>query len=310
MQELNGLEARRGRKPLDVSNLVYWFKNARAAYKRTKMRTSCDGVGGAGIGAKVSDQSDCWSLQHHSSTHQDDLDDDLDDELDDDLDSGDDRESVASSSAASRRSPVAAAAADDSADVGLHKTFKTEDEDDVSDADRTPLDGGTGGVGLTLADSGGVGDSQSECCTSDEDYAENLSMSKPAGNRSLSEEPVDRKPDVSSSAANSSSSSVGGAGEAGGVAYQQHGTGGHKAHHRISDYSPHLPAIIGHAHNVLGHVANSNGAGAHGLVYMASPYLQVRSITLVAPPSFSFSVTLSTVDLISNESPYPPFNLT
>lgn len=38
VQELNELESRRGRKPLDVSNLVYWFKNARAAYKRAEIR--------------------------------------------------------------------------------------------------------------------------------------------------------------------------------------------------------------------------------------------------------------------------------
>lgn len=31
---LNNLESRRGRKPLDVNNVVYWFKNARAAAKR------------------------------------------------------------------------------------------------------------------------------------------------------------------------------------------------------------------------------------------------------------------------------------
>ncbi|XP_042217653.1 homeobox protein dve-1-like isoform X2 [Homarus americanus] len=37
--ELNALESRRGRKPLDVSNVVYWFKNARAAYKRQEFRS-------------------------------------------------------------------------------------------------------------------------------------------------------------------------------------------------------------------------------------------------------------------------------
>ncbi|XP_067010327.2 homeobox protein dve-1 [Anabrus simplex] len=38
VKELNGLESRRGRKPLDVNNVVYWFKNARAAQKRAELR--------------------------------------------------------------------------------------------------------------------------------------------------------------------------------------------------------------------------------------------------------------------------------
>ncbi|GAB6028437.1 hypothetical protein CHUAL_002598 [Chamberlinius hualienensis] len=38
VRELNGLESRKGRKPLDVNNVVYWFKNARAAYKRAEQR--------------------------------------------------------------------------------------------------------------------------------------------------------------------------------------------------------------------------------------------------------------------------------
>ncbi len=36
--QLNSLESRRGRKPLDVNNVVYWFKNARAAQKRAETR--------------------------------------------------------------------------------------------------------------------------------------------------------------------------------------------------------------------------------------------------------------------------------
>ncbi|XP_015609209.1 uncharacterized protein LOC107274506 [Cephus cinctus] len=38
VSELNSLESRRGRKPLDVNNVVYWFKNARAAQKRAETR--------------------------------------------------------------------------------------------------------------------------------------------------------------------------------------------------------------------------------------------------------------------------------
>ncbi|RUS88981.1 hypothetical protein EGW08_003228, partial [Elysia chlorotica] len=34
MHELNTLESRRGRRPLDLTNIIYWFKNARAAQRR------------------------------------------------------------------------------------------------------------------------------------------------------------------------------------------------------------------------------------------------------------------------------------
>lgn len=38
VKELNSLESRKGRKPLDVNNVVYWFKNARAAHKRAELK--------------------------------------------------------------------------------------------------------------------------------------------------------------------------------------------------------------------------------------------------------------------------------
>lgn len=44
VKELNGLESRRGRKPLDVNNVVYWFKNARAAQKRAEIRNVTPGM--------------------------------------------------------------------------------------------------------------------------------------------------------------------------------------------------------------------------------------------------------------------------
>lgn len=44
VRDLNNLESRRGRKPLDVNNVVYWFKNARAAQKRAELRN----IGGLG----------------------------------------------------------------------------------------------------------------------------------------------------------------------------------------------------------------------------------------------------------------------
>lgn len=44
VKELNSLESRRGRKPLDVNNVVYWFKNARAAQKRAEVRNVTPGL--------------------------------------------------------------------------------------------------------------------------------------------------------------------------------------------------------------------------------------------------------------------------
>ena len=38
VRELNGLESRRGRKELDVNNVIYWFKNTRAAVKRSEIK--------------------------------------------------------------------------------------------------------------------------------------------------------------------------------------------------------------------------------------------------------------------------------
>jgi homeobox domain-containing protein len=38
VKELNSLESRKGRKPLDINNVVYWFKNARAAHKRAELK--------------------------------------------------------------------------------------------------------------------------------------------------------------------------------------------------------------------------------------------------------------------------------
>ena len=35
---LNSLEARKGKKPLDINNVIYWFKNTRAAVKRQQTK--------------------------------------------------------------------------------------------------------------------------------------------------------------------------------------------------------------------------------------------------------------------------------
>ncbi|KAL0267946.1 UNVERIFIED_CONTAM: hypothetical protein PYX00_010070 [Menopon gallinae] len=42
VQELNSLESRRRKKKLDMNNVVYWFKNARAAQKRSEYRKFCN----------------------------------------------------------------------------------------------------------------------------------------------------------------------------------------------------------------------------------------------------------------------------
>lgn len=44
VKELNSLESRLGRKPLDINNVVYWFKNARAAQKRAEIRNVTPGL--------------------------------------------------------------------------------------------------------------------------------------------------------------------------------------------------------------------------------------------------------------------------
>ena len=43
VRELNSLESRRGRKELDVNNVIYWFKNTRAAVKRQSMKDNKSG---------------------------------------------------------------------------------------------------------------------------------------------------------------------------------------------------------------------------------------------------------------------------
>lgn len=68
--ELNSLESRRGRKPLDVNNVVYWFKNARAAQKRAETR-GINGYSPPGLsprGASIVSE-DC-SDEEEDSRHQ------------------------------------------------------------------------------------------------------------------------------------------------------------------------------------------------------------------------------------------------
>ncbi|XP_054014187.1 homeobox protein dve-1 isoform X1 [Hylaeus anthracinus] len=70
VSELNALESRRGRKPLDVNNVVYWFKNARAAQKRAENR-GVNGYSPPGLsprGASVVSE-DCTD-EEEDSRHQ------------------------------------------------------------------------------------------------------------------------------------------------------------------------------------------------------------------------------------------------
>ncbi|XP_021914975.1 uncharacterized protein LOC110827547 isoform X2 [Zootermopsis nevadensis] len=62
VKELNGLESRRGRKPLDINNVVYWFKNARAAQKRAELRSV-----GPGLPCHISLNG--YNSSSHSPTH-------------------------------------------------------------------------------------------------------------------------------------------------------------------------------------------------------------------------------------------------
>jgi len=42
LSELNALDSRKGRRPLDLTNIIYWFKNARAAHRRATKNSSDD----------------------------------------------------------------------------------------------------------------------------------------------------------------------------------------------------------------------------------------------------------------------------
>jgi homeobox domain-containing protein len=64
LNELNLLESRQGRKPLDLTNIIYWFKNARAAQRRANrsMELSVDE-------SHLVDNDDN-SSDHHSTTDE------------------------------------------------------------------------------------------------------------------------------------------------------------------------------------------------------------------------------------------------
>ncbi|XP_053687131.1 homeobox protein dve-1 [Sabethes cyaneus] len=80
--QLNSLESRRGRKPLDVNNVVYWFKNARAAQKRAEMRQGL--TNGYGTPNIMLSQPDY--MKSSPSAPSEDIDNLSQDEMDDELD--------------------------------------------------------------------------------------------------------------------------------------------------------------------------------------------------------------------------------
>ncbi|XP_075237468.1 SATB1_N and homeodomain domain-containing protein dve [Lycorma delicatula] len=80
VKELNSLESRRGRKPLDVNNVVYWFKNARAAQKRAEVRSLIPGmhcsIGLNGYNSNSQSPSDTGMIKSPGSVNQEDDEDD------------------------------------------------------------------------------------------------------------------------------------------------------------------------------------------------------------------------------------------
>ncbi|XP_055607157.1 homeobox protein dve-1 isoform X2 [Uranotaenia lowii] len=80
--QLNSLDSRRGRKPLDVNNVVYWFKNARAAQKRAEMRQGMtNGFGNPNMMLPPPDY-----MKSSPSAPSEDIDNLSQDEMDDELD--------------------------------------------------------------------------------------------------------------------------------------------------------------------------------------------------------------------------------
>lgn len=80
--QLNSLESRRGRKPLDVNNVVYWFKNARAAQKRAETRGQGLSNGFGSASHLLMGQPNYLKSPHtddidNLSQHSDDMDDDM-----------------------------------------------------------------------------------------------------------------------------------------------------------------------------------------------------------------------------------------
>lgn len=70
VKELNSLESRRGRKPLDVNNVVYWFKNARAAHKRAEQKGCAESNGLRSPCLEIVTESYSAGTMDHSTTEE------------------------------------------------------------------------------------------------------------------------------------------------------------------------------------------------------------------------------------------------
>ena len=77
MHELNGLESRRGRRPLDLTNIIYWFKNARAAQRRAckALDDSMDDSAGVGEEGRSVEDSNGPTQPRESITDNGDMED-------------------------------------------------------------------------------------------------------------------------------------------------------------------------------------------------------------------------------------------
>ena len=158
VQELNELDSRRGRKPLDVSNLVYWFKNARAAYKRAEVRNHSEpNVEWNNVPSHPDymEEEEEGASSDENHPHRKEPRAAATNNATDGDDDGDDR-CGSSSSERSRRS---------SGHMFQHHPLKIEDTGDKSDTD---------------AHADGDRSSGGESDDDEEDYAENLSLSKNA----------------------------------------------------------------------------------------------------------------------------------
>lgn len=71
VKELNNLASRQSRKLLEVHNLCYWFKNARAAYKRTELRMKKSNSNLNGLDHNFNyHQFMCGSFNYQRATNQ------------------------------------------------------------------------------------------------------------------------------------------------------------------------------------------------------------------------------------------------
>ena len=248
VQELNALDSRRGRKPLDVSNLVYWFKNARAAYKRAEVRNQSGGSAAEadwnGCPSLVLAQEDNDSCDEQARAENEAADDEADE----------DDEDGAASSVSDRSGSVQAF---ENRPLKLEPDLRIDTVDESNRPEGQPSHGQqrrrAHEADAEEEDEAGVSSVESE--SEDGDYAENLSMSKSNDRGEQSESDKSADPPAASSSHGAT------------------GVGAADCHYRLGDYGA-FPLGLGHAQNVL---------SPHGLVYMTSPYLQGLSSSMGLP---------------------------